>query len=133
MMNSTMRPILSLIDSKILTRAQNIQSLTTSLHSRLPSNLRQHCWVVDITDQTLVILTNNAERATILRYQQHELLKQINEEFGQTMTKPVRRVKVKVDYHLSKLSAHDNNPPARTIDALHLARESCRNMMKLLD
>jgi len=131
-MKSPMRPIHSLIDSKLLNRTQNIQFLTNSLHSRLSSELRQHCWVIDIIGNTLVIITDNAERATIIRYQQHELLKQINEEFAGDLEVPVRRMKVKVDCKLSTLSDCGDATDKRTESELSKAKIHCRQMLAYL-
>ena len=132
-MKSTMRPIHSLIAANLLNRTQNIQSLTTSLHSRLSAELRQHCWVVDIMGNTIVIITDNAERATILRYQQHELVKQINEEFSSTLESPIRRIKVKVDFNLTKLSSNQSPHYTLTQDEVSKAKSYCKQMLSLLD
>ena len=132
-MKSTMRPIHSLIEAKLLNRTQNIQSLTASLHSRLSSELRHHCWVVDVIGNTLILITDNAERATILRYQQHELVKQINEEFGHTLTKPVRRIKIKIDYNLTKLSSSVVKSTKRDNKVTNQAKHYCQQMLNLLN
>ncbi len=132
MMKSPMRPIHSLIDSKLLNRTQIVQSLTNSLHSRLSSELRQHCWVIDIIGNTLVLITDNADRATTLRYQQHELLKQVNEEFSGSLDIPVRRMKVKIDSHLSTLSHTAHSSDCRTASELSNAKNHCRQMLSYL-
>ena len=133
MMKSTMRPIHSLIEAKLLNRTQNIQSLTSSLHSRLSFELRQHCWAIDVIGNTLVLVTDNAERASILRYQQHELVKQINEEFGRSLSTPIRRIKVKVDYNLTKLASNSQQPPARNYKEAAQAKIYCQQMLGILD
>lgn len=133
MMNTTMRPIHSLIDPKIVNRTQNIQALTTSLRSRLPSNLQEHCWVVDIIGNTLVLVTRNAETASILRYQQHELIKQINEEFKQSLATTLRRVKIKVDYNIDKLSSAKKAPNVRSNEAVRCAKQNCKNILQILE
>jgi len=132
-MKSTMRPIHSLIEAKLLNRTQNIQSLTTSLHSRLSNELRHHCWVVDVIGNTLILITDNAERATILRYQQHELVKQINEEFGHTLTTRIRRLKIKIDYNLTKLSCGVVKSPSRDDEVINQAKHHCQQMLNLLN
>ena len=132
-MKSPMRPIHSLIDTKLLNRTQNIQSLTNSLHSRLSLALRQHCWVIDVIGNTLVIITDNAERATTIRYQQHELLKQINEEFTGSLDVPVRRMRVKVDCNLSTLTNPINSPDNRSKSELSNAKNHCRQMLSYLE
>lgn len=128
-----MRPIHSLIEAKLLNRTQNIQSLTTSLHSRLSTELRHHCWVVDVIGNTLIIITDNAERATILRYQQHELVKQINEEFGHTLATLIRRLKIKIDYNLTKLASNIVEPSSRDEDVINQAKHHCQQMLNLLN
>lgn len=132
MMKSTMRPIHSLIEAKLIARAQNIQSLTRSLHSRLSLELQRHCWVVDIIGNTLVIITDSAERATILRYQQHELLKQINEEFGHGLATQIRRLKIKVDYNLAKIPNESSQEKPRNEQDILTAKRHCKQMISLL-
>lgn len=133
MMKSTMRPIHSLLESNLLNRAKNIQLLTSSLRNRLPSDMQQHCWAIEIIGSTLILVTDNAERATILRYQQHELLKQINEDFRHTLEKNVRRVKIKVDYNLNKLSSVKPVTVYRTSHDLNNAKNYCNKMLNFLD
>jgi hypothetical protein len=106
--------------------------LTNSLHSRLSLALRQHCWVIDVIGNTLVIITDNAERATTIRYQQHELLKQINEEFTGSLDVPVRRMRVKVDCNLSTLTNPVNPSHNRSESDLSNAKNHCRQMLSCL-
>lgn len=98
-----MRPIHTLIDTKYLTKARDVTAFTASVRSRLSSDLQKHCWVAEIRGNCLIIVTDQAERATLLRYQQHELVKQINEEFTLSLEVPLKRLKVKVDYKLANL------------------------------
>ena len=132
MMKSTMRPIHSLIDADLLTRAQSVQSLSTSLRSRLSYELKLHCWVVEVIGNTLVIVTDNAERASILRYQQHELIKQINEEFSQQLAVPVRRLKIKVDYNLTKLNEVRPQQVSRSAEDVETAQRNCKQLLDYL-
>lgn len=132
-MNPTMRPIHSLIQSKILTRAKNIQSLTSSIHSRLSADLRTHSWVVDIIGSNLIMMTDNAERASSIRYQQHELLKQINEEYADSLDTPVRRLKVKVDYNLGTIGPAAVTDCQRNNTDKEKAKNYCKEMLKLLN
>ena len=133
MMKSTMRPIHSLIEAKLLNRTQNIQSLTSSLHSRLSFELRQHCWAIDVIGNTLILVTDNAERASILRYQQHELVKQINEEFGHSLASRIRRIKVKVDYNLTKVPSNTERPATREHNEVNQAKKYCLQMLNILN
>ena len=132
-MKPTMHPIHSLIDAKMLDRTQNIRSLTTSIHSRLSAELHQHCWVVDIIGNNLIMMTDKAERATTLRYQQHELLKQINEEFASSLVVPVRRLKVKVDHSLSTLASSSHKKLHRSESEISTAKAHCQQMLDYLE
>ena len=134
MMKSIMQPIRSFISSDTLIRVKNIQSLTASVHSRLSLKLREHCWVIGITGNKLLIIVNNAESASCLRYQQHELLKQVNEEFAGTLSAPLRRLKVKVDCrHPWQPAASKKRQILRPLSELETAKKHCQSMLKLLE
>ena len=134
MMKSTMRPILSFISPDTLIRVKNIQSLTASVHSRLSLKLREHCWVIGIISNNLLIISDNAESASCLRYQQHELLKQVNEEFANTLSAPLKRLKVKVDCrHPWQPGTSKKRQMLRPSSTLKTVKKHCQNMLKLLD
>ena len=128
-----MRPIHTLIDTKFLTKARYITSLTTSVRSRLSPELRDFCWVVDIIDNCLVVVTDRSEHATVLRYQQHELLKQINEEFTSSLKVPVRRIKIKVDYKLAQLSAPSKKINSINPESRKIGIKNCGAILELLN
>ena len=128
-----MRPIHTLIDTKYLTKARYITSLTTSVRSRLSPELRDFCWVVDIIGNCLVVVTDRPEHATVLRYQQHELLKQINEEFTSSLSVPVRRIKIKVDYKLTQYSAQPNKINAMSEETRKSGIKNCNAILDLLN
>lgn len=128
-----MRPIHTLIDTKYLTKARYITSLTTSVRSRLSSELRDFCWVVDIIGNCLVVVTDRSEHATVLRYQQHELLKQINEEFTSSLAVPVRRIKIKVDYKLAQFRAQSKNTTTIRRSNRETAIKNCSEILRLLN
>ena len=133
MMKSTMHPIRSLINEKYLQRVKNVQSLTASFHSRLPSNLHHHCWLVSLENNTLHIVTDSPERAAIIRYQQYEIIKQINEEFSLSLSMPIKKIKIKIDYGLQKITS-DTNQKVNTNNAdKELARNYCQQMLSLID
>ena len=128
-----MRPIRSLIDTKYLTKARFTDTLTASIRSRLSTELRHHCWVADITGNCLIVVTDRAEHATILRYQQHELVKQINEEFTSSLSMPVRRLKVKVDYKLANLTKQLNSSTKAGRRNRQTSRKNCAILLNLLN
>ena len=131
-MKSTMHPIHSLIDKKYLERAKNIQSLTASIHSRLPSKLHRYCWLVSLDNNTLHIVTNSPERAATIRYQQHEIVKQINEEFAATLSAPIKKLRIKIDYNLEKFSTDKKNKISDQHPGRETAKFHCNQMKNLL-
>lgn len=129
-----MRPIQTLIDTKYLTKAQYTESLTSSVRSRLSPELREYCWVADIIGNCLILVTDRAERATVLRYQQHELVKQINEEFTLSLSCPIKRAKIKVDYKLACLPKRVHSITAPTDPKKNKTnRLNCANLLHLLN
>ena len=131
-MKSTMHPIRFLINEKYLHRAKNIQALTASIHSRLPSKLHRHCWLVSLENNLLYIVTDSPERAATIRYQQHEIVKQINEEFSASLSSPIKKIKIKVDYTLAKISAVKSERKTTHLSDKITAKNYCNQMMSLL-
>lgn len=91
-----MHSLKNLINPKLIEKAYFYQQLTLSLRSRLPEPLAKHCWVGGFRGNTLIVVTDSSHWATPIRYQQHELLKQINEEFGPQLHETLIRLKIKV-------------------------------------
>ena len=113
-----MRAIDSLIDRRIIEKTKTIQLLSKSMHSRLPSKYHTHCWLIDIAENLALIVVDSADVATALRYQQHELLKQINES-SQNLVKirrPLasRRVGMSLYSRFSRFSRFSQFPSAST-------------------
>ncbi|RCL46238.1 MAG: DUF721 domain-containing protein [Candidatus Thioglobus sp.] len=126
-----MHAIDSLIDQKIIRKTKIIQLLSKSMHSRLPSKYHHHCWLIDITDNCALIAVDSAEVATALRYQQHELLKQINEEFSKRLNTPLRRIKIKVIAPEAEPLSSTESASAGSTNT-QLARTYCRQILDFL-
>ncbi len=126
-----MRAIDSLIEPRIIEKTKSIQLLSKSMQSRLPSKYRHHCWLIDITENCALVAVDSAEVATALRYQQHELLKQINEEFSKRLNTPLKRIKIKViaPETTSLASAESASAAARN---QQLSRHYCRQILDFL-
>ena len=125
-----MRTINSFIEPSILKKTQEIQLLSRSIHSRLPSKFHAHCWLIDIKDHLALIVADSADIATALRYQQHELLKQINEEFAAQLITPIKRVKIKVitPQHTSSHAQKPLHTPNH-----ELSKRYCRHILDTLN
>lgn len=73
-----MRPLAFFISKDLKKHTRDQQFFNTILSSILPSPLSQHVWAANQEAGTLTILTDSPAWATQLRYQEHELLKQLN-------------------------------------------------------
>jgi hypothetical protein len=68
-------------------RLQELRLLDHSLKYYLPEPLRSHCWPAGITGNQLTLVTDSSTWATQLRYQQQQLLKQVNTDLGLKLIK----------------------------------------------
>ena len=89
-----MKKLHAAIDDELLRKAQLLERMTASVRSRLPRNLAEHCWVGGYDSTYLNIITDKAVFRTPIYYQQVEILKQLNEEFGATLKCRFKKVKV---------------------------------------
>ncbi|HID83471.1 MAG TPA: DUF721 domain-containing protein [Chromatiales bacterium] len=98
-----MQPLKHYIGTELKEKAQANHLLNTVLKRLLPSPLNQHVWVVGIEKNSLQLMTDRAVWATRLRYQQRELLKQINSDPDLKLTE----IEITVSSQASRISKHD--------------------------
>ena len=91
-----MQKLSSYISVDLLKRAKLLHRLTLSLRMQLPKDLASHCWVANIDNRTLTIITDDPSRASIIRFQQREILKQLNQELSLTVKEYLNQIKVKI-------------------------------------
>ena len=91
-----MQKFSSYISVDLQKKAQLLHRLTLSIRMQLPEDLASHCWVASIDNQTLTIVTDDPNRASIIRFQQHEILKQLNQELSLTVKEYLNQIKVKI-------------------------------------
>lgn len=63
---------------------------------QLPGDLANHCWVAGIDNRILTIVTDDPSRASVIRFQQREILKQLNQELSLTVKEYLNQIKVKI-------------------------------------
>ncbi len=90
------KKIASYISLDLQKKAKLLHRLTLSLKMLLPEDLASHCWVAGIDDRTLTIVTDDPNRASIIRFQQREILKQLNQELSLTVKEYLNQIKVKI-------------------------------------
>ncbi len=91
-----MKKLGSNIDENLLKRARLLERMTASARSRLPRHLAGHCWVGSYDVSSLTLITDNAAFTTPIHYQQQEIVKQLNEEFGTELGCRFRKATVRV-------------------------------------
>lgn len=95
-----------------LDRVREIRHLDHSLKFLLPEPLRDHCWPAGISGRQLTLVTDSSTWATQLRYQQQQILKQINSDLGLKLNKLRVRISTRRIYHKKqwpprRLSTHN--------------------------
>ncbi|MDH5216640.1 MAG: DUF721 domain-containing protein [Gammaproteobacteria bacterium] len=65
--------------SRLMRRAKALNNLNETIRRMLPPNLIDHCSVANIRNKQLIILAESATWATLLRYEQGNILAQLHE------------------------------------------------------
>ena len=91
-----MQKLSSYISADLQDKTKLLHRLTLSLRMQLPETLARHCWVVSLDNRTLTIITDDPGQASLLRYQQYEILKQLNQELGLASKEYLNRLKIKI-------------------------------------
>ncbi len=105
-----MQKLSSYISTDLQNKAKFLHRLTLSLRMHLSPELACHCWVASIQDRTLTIVTNDPNRASLIRFQQREILKQLNQELSLTVKEYLNRIKIRIDIVASGIE-----PPTKPI------------------
>ena len=91
-----MQKLASYLGTDIQKKTKLLHRLTFSIRMQLPANLASHCWVASIENRTLTIVTDNPSQASLIRFQQQEILKQLNQELGLSLKEYLNRLKIKI-------------------------------------
>lgn len=93
----------------------------------MPVELAHRCWVAGIENRTLTIIADNPDLASLIRFQQHEVLKQINQELDLSVKEYLRRIKIKISTVASGIE-----PPVKPMQlsrfSAQMLRECAKNM-----
>lgn len=85
--------------NKLVNRARELSEMTMCVNRYLPPPLNEHCWVGNCDNGVLLLVTDKASAATLIRCHGHQVLKHINTEFG-SKTGRLHKVRVRVSHHL---------------------------------
>ena len=93
-----MKSLYSSVDKNLLQHAQLLERMTVSVRSRLPQHLAKHCWVGGYDETRITLITDDATFTTPIYYQQHEIVKQLNEEFAADLGCRFKKAIVRVSH-----------------------------------
>lgn len=123
-----MQKLSSYLDTGLQDKTSLLHRLTLSIRMQLPANLANHCWVANIENRTLTIITDDPSQATLIRFQQLEILKQLNQELGLTVREYLNRLKIKIR------KTADGPSPQASVQTLsdHAARhiDACADLVE---
>lgn len=94
--NHPMQRLLEHFEPRMLARLRLQLAITRTLRAELPEPLNAHCWCSRIEDTTLTVTVDEASQASLIHYQQRELLKRINADFKERLAQPLRRIRIRV-------------------------------------
>ena len=120
-----MRKFSSYINTDLQKKAKLLHRLTLSLRMHLPAELASHCWVGGVADRTLTIITDDPSRASLVRFQQREILKQLNQELSLTVKEYLNRIKIKISTIASGSEDLTKAPFLSTSSAQHIDECAC--------
>jgi hypothetical protein len=102
---------------KIAQRAQKLNHLNYIVQQVMPPQFSAHCLLANINNQTIVIHTDNASYASLLRFQASTLCKVISEHTSQNVTK--LEVKVKPSFQaIQPINPRHISLPSNAADSL---------------
>lgn len=85
----------------MLARLRLQLAITRTLRAELPEPLNARCWCSRIEDSTLTVTVDEASQASLIHYQQRELLKRINADFKERLVRPLSRIRIRVGAKLA--------------------------------
>ena len=117
-----MQKLSSFIGSDLQKKAKLLHRLTLSLKMQLPAVLADHCWVASIENRTLTIITDDPSRASLVRFQQYEILKQLNQELSLTVKEYLNQIKIRISKVTSGIES-PTKPETLSPPSAHLINE----------
>ena len=96
--------------SQLSERTQHLSKLDAVLQHVIPAQFASHCHLANINKHTLVIHTDNANYASLLRFQATSLCKAISEHLPQIVNKLEVKVKPKLQKSLTEVASRQPLP-----------------------
>ncbi len=109
--------------NRLSKRARHLSQLNYILQQVMPPQFSAHCQLANINEQTLIVHTDNASYASLLRFQANTLCKALSEHLPQAVTK--LEVKVRPKYSPIRVDTKSTiSLPEDAADALEQTAET---------
>ncbi len=125
-----MQKFCSYISVDLQKKAKLLHRLTLSIRMQLPEDLASHCWVAGVDNRTLTIITDDPNRASVIRFQQREILKQLNQELSLTVKEYLNQIKVKICNVINGVN-HPTNAEILSKNSANLINQCAKNIKDL--
>jgi hypothetical protein len=110
--------------NNIAQRAQKLNHLNFILQQVMPPQFSAHCQLANINNQTIIIHTDNASYASLLRFQASTLCKAISQHTPQNVTK----LEVKVKPSFQPIQPNNANPISLPTNAATSLNQTADNL-----
>jgi len=111
---------------KLSKRVQQIKNLDTIFQQALPPQFATHCYLVNINENTLIVHTDNASYASLLRFQAQALCAEISKHLPQIVNSIDVRVRPKTTTNSTTKTTQTHLPESAS-KALEQTAESLDN------
>jgi hypothetical protein len=112
--------------NKLTQRVQQLNKLNLVLQQALPIQFSSHCHLANVSAEHIIIHTDNASYASLLRFQAPALCKTLSEHLPQAVTK--LEVKVRpISPLLSPSNSTELSLPAQAAESLQQTADSIEN------
>ncbi|OUR64083.1 hypothetical protein A9Q79_08420 [Methylophaga sp. 42_25_T18] len=109
--------------NQLTQRVQRLNQLNIVMQQALPIQFSSHCHLANVTADHIIIHTDNASYASLLRFQAPVLCKTLSEHLPQ----PVNKLEVKVRSNIAPLSTTSNTTitlPVKAAESLQQTADS---------
>lgn len=112
--------------AQLTQRVQRLNELNIIMQQTLPIQFAGHCHLANVTAEHIVIHTDNASLASLLRFQAPVLCKTLSEHLPQAISKLDVKVRPSSTF-LSSTPSSDITLPAQAAESLLQAADSIEN------
>jgi len=94
-----MEKLFNHLDTDLVSLLRLQLEISRSLREQLTEDIGAECWCSLIDGAVMTVTVNDSNCASLIHYQQRELLKCINAEFKDRLNNPLRQIKVQIAAH----------------------------------